>query len=163
MKLQTIIVMLLVMGIVFAAFGDPTKFGYNNTTTVTLGGLTGNGTFNGTVSARGFLGDINASYVKNVSWAGTGSCAANQFGIAATTSGVACAQAASANLSDSANIPLKNTANTFTANQTFSANITVGASAGRIALGNGGYIDFNSTCTMTCFNATICSKIGPGC
>jgi len=60
-------------------------------------------------------------------------------------------------------VALQNQSNTFTLNQTFSANITVGASVGRILLGNGGYIDFNTTCTMTCFNATICSKIGPGC
>ena len=54
-------------------------------------------------------------------------------------------------------VALQNQSNNFTANNTF------GIAVGKISLGNGGSINWNSTCTWTCFNATICSKVGTGC
>ena len=60
-------------------------------------------------------------------------------------------------------VALQNQSNTFAPNQTFSANLSVGAAEGCIYYGNGGYDCWNTTCVWRCLNATICSKLGTGC
>jgi len=63
MKFGILIAMLVLMGMAFATSGDCTKFGYNNTTTACIGGTSGNGTFNGNVSAVTFYGNLAYSYI----------------------------------------------------------------------------------------------------
>jgi hypothetical protein len=63
----------------------------------------------------------------------------------------------------SSNVPLEDGLNVYSANQTMSANMTVGGAVGMISLGNGGYLKWNSTCTWLCHSATACSYVGaPG-